>query len=142
MPYKNKDRQSLFTRGTTRTSKHDNWRQTYIDCAGMCVGQRIPGVPCGETEGLELHEEWGEGLGKFQRRMLLCNDCHALVEDRVHQFELIKAQYQPSVLQRDVQLEVLLAGSYLKWVKKHKLDDSRFGAMLFSGPEVEGYEEM
>ena len=141
MPYKNKARQALFTRGTTRTNRHGNWRQTYIDCLGMCIGQRIPGVPCGETEGLELHEEWGEGNGKFQRRMLLCNNCHALLEDRVHNYELIKAQYRVSMLQDDVQLEMLLAGSLAKWVEKYKLDDSRSGIMLFNGPRIEGYDE-
>ncbi len=33
--------------------------------------------------------------------------------------------------------EILLAGSYRRWVEKWKLDDSRAGCMLFAGPHVE-----
>ncbi len=40
----------------------------------------------------------------------------------------------------NVNLEVILAGGYQKWVEKWKLDDSRSGCLLFEGPRVEDYE--
>ncbi len=145
MPYKNLERKSLVGRGATRTCRHGNWRQTYIDCLGMCIAHvNSDSLPCGEVEGLELHEVWGENSdadkGKFQQRVLMCNLHHALLEDRVHQAEFMLWQYRPSVLQVDVQLEIILAGGYDGWVKKWKLDDSRTGRLLFVGPSVEDYE--
>ena len=143
--YKNLYRRALVRRGATRKARHGNWRQTYIDCMGMCIA-RVNGddIPCGATEGLELHEEWGENgdksRGKFQHRMLLCNLHHSLLEDRVHQAEFMLNQYRPSQLQEDASLEIMLAGGYVKWVEKYGLDDSRAGCMLFSGPKVRDYE--
>ena len=145
MPYKNFDRQRLVTRGSVRTRNHGNWRQTFIDCGGMYVA-RVNGdeLPCGEKEGLEFHEIWGENgdndIGKFQQRILLCNLHHALIEDRAHQAEFMLWQYKPSRLTDDVGLEILLAGGYQKWVAKWKLDDSKSDSMLFKGPHVEDYE--
>ena len=145
MPYNNAYRRTLSNRGSMRTYRHGDWRQTYIDCAGMCIA-KVNGddMPCGETDRLELHELWGENgdptKGKFQQRVLICNLHHALIEDRGHQADLILDQYHPSVLQDDVRLEMLLAGGYDKWVKKWNLDDSRLGCLLFCGPHVEDYE--
>ena len=144
MPYKNRERQKLSTRGSVRAFRHGNWRQTYIDCLGMCVA-KVNGddVPCGAVDGLELHETFGENghrnNPKFQQRVLLCNLHHALLEDRGHQAELILDQYKPSRLSEDVALELMLEGGYENWVKKWGLDDSRSGSLLFSGPLVEDY---
>lgn len=97
--------------------------------------------PCSELDGLELHEVWGENhdgfRSKFSERVLLCSLHHALIEDRAHQAEFILGQYRPSRLQEDANLEMLLEGGYRNWVKKWKLDDSRSGCKLFSGPIVE-----
>ena len=144
MPYANIERSKLVRRGATRTTRHGNWRQTYIDCFGVCVA-RVNGseIPCCSTEFLELHEEWGEGKDgsqdKFQHRMLLCNMHHSLVEDGTHQAALIVDQYKPSRLSEDVSLEMLMAGGYHNWIKKHNLDDSRSGQYLFQGPHVDDY---
>lgn len=146
MPYRNQERRQLSARGSVRTYRHGSWRQTYLDCLGMCVA-RVNGdtSPCGVVDGLELHEVWGENgdpttTGKFQQRVLLCNLHHALVDDRVHQVEFILWQYRPSLLQEDVHLEVLVGGGYQSWLEKWGLDDSRSGCLLFDGPRVEEYE--
>jgi len=98
-------------------------------------------LPCGAVDFLELHEIWGENhnpeTGKFQQRILLCNEHHAMVDGRAHQVELILGEYRLSRLQEDVQIEVLLAGGYYKWIAKYKLDDSRFASLAFSGPHIE-----
>ena len=110
MAYKNRERQALASRGGVRTFRHGNWRQTYIDCMGMCIAH-VNGdpTPCGLVEGLELHEIWGESSGgsqvKFQQRILLCNLHHSLLEDRAHQTEFMLWQYRPSVLQQDITLD-------------------------------------
>lgn len=111
----------------------------------MCTAQvNGDSVPCGETEGLELHETWGENhsttKGKFQQRILLCNLHHALIEDRGHQAALMLDQYRPSVLSVDVALEIQYAGGYQAWLTKWGLDDSRSGIMVFNGPQVSDYE--
>ncbi len=140
MTYKDRERKALTARGRKRTYRHGNWRQTYIDCGGMCVAQ-VNGQPCGRTEQLELHDQWGENhdpeQGKFQKRFLICNRHHAHIDDRVHNTSLIERQYRPSRLQEDVQLEIAIAGDYSKWVEKYHLDDTRFGRLLYAGPEVE-----
>lgn len=102
-------------------------------------------MPCGEVDGLELHEWWGEdngesSQGKFQQRVLLCNLHHSLLEDRCHQAEFMLWQYRSSLIQVDVDVEILLADGYDNWVKKWNLDDSRSGCALFTGPRVEDYE--
>jgi len=112
----------------------------------MCVA-RVNGdeLPCGKLDGLELHDVWGENgdsVGqKFQQRVLLCNLHHALIEDRYHQAELILGIYRPSMLQEDVQLEILLLGGYWNWVARWELDDTRSGCLLLVGPRVMEYEQ-
>lgn len=110
----------------------------------MCIAQvNRGGTPCGATEGLEIHETFGENGHrndpKFQQRILLCNLHHALLEDRGHQAELIVGQYRPSQLAEDVALEMLVSGGCRKWVEKWGLDDSRAGCLFFSGPFVEDH---
>ena len=143
--YKNLERRRLSNRGTVRTFRHGNWRQVYVDCLGMCVAQiNGSGLPCGAIDFLELHEAWGEsnlGENKFQQRILLCSLHHALIEDRAHQAEFILGQYRPSVLPRDIALEIAWEGGYAKWVAKWKLDISRGGCNLFNGPCVEDLED-
>lgn len=144
MPYKNLERRKLSTRGSVRTHRHGNWRQTYINCLGMCVAAvNGDAMPCGAVDELELHETFGEtgqrNDPKLQQRVLLCNLHHALLEDRGHQAALILDQYKPSRLAEDVALEIMVEGGYQKWVTKWGLDDSRSGCLLFSGPYVEDY---
>ncbi len=145
VPYNNPALRSLMSRSSMRKVRHGNWRQTYIDCMGMCIA-RVNGddLPCGAVDHLELHEMWGENgdpaKGKFQQRILLCNVHHSLLEDKCHQTEFILWQHNPSRLAVDVALEMLLVGGYQKWVEKWKLDDGRAGSMLYLGPHVEDYE--
>lgn len=145
MPYKNNEREKLCNRAINRTRRHGNWRQTYVDCMGMCCAQVKEDngeyYPCGQTEQLELHDQWGEnhssnGQGKFQKRFLICNHHHAIIDDRAHPTSLIEMQFHMSRLQEDVQLEMLLAGGYQKWVEKYHLDDSRAGCSLYEGPTI------
>ena len=144
MPFKDPERQKLSTRGATRTYRHGNWRQTYIDCMGICVA-KVNGSesPCGDVFGLELHEIFGENGHrndpKFQIRVLLCNFHHALVEDRCHQASFILDNYRCSVLAEDVSREIQLAGGLEAWAKRWNLDLSRFGCLSNSGPCVEDY---
>ena len=139
MPYRVKEQHYLVTRGNRRTQRHGNWRQTYIDCGGMCIAEiGDKAEPCGAVDFLELHEIWGENhdpdrTGKFQHRVLLCNTHHAMIEDKCHQYTFIKGQYQQSVLSTDVDLEILLAGNTDKWAERYKLDMKRWGCYLDSG---------
>jgi hypothetical protein len=139
VPRQRTDKRRLSSRGSVRTRRHGNWRQTYIDCGGVCtarIGERV----CGSVDALELHEIFGENGHrndpKFQIRILLCNKHHALVEDRTHNANLISACYRKSQLSQDVSMEIMLAGGYDKWVAKWKLDDSRCGCLLEKGSYV------
>lgn len=143
MPYKDPELRRLSGRGSVRTVRHGNWRQTYIDCMGMCIAKVNGSGPCGEVHFLELHELFGENGHrsdpKFQIRVLLCNYHHSLIEDRGHQAEFMLWQYRPSILAWDVSREIELAGGYEAWVAKWNLDDSRFGCQADRGPYVEDY---
>ena len=124
MPYKNLERRALARRGYVRTYRHKNWRQVYIDCDGMCQFP-VDEVVCGVMEFLEFHEPFGElevnGLEvKFQQRVLLCPDHHAEVEGFDVQ-DLIKGQWQGSMLQGDVALEIALCGSVEQWLDRYAL---------------------
>ena len=124
MPYKNKQRRLLVKRACNRNHRHGNWRQTYIDCNGMCQFPVNGGV-CGAIEFLEFHEPFGEINGeevKFQQRVLLCPDHHAEIEGLEVQ-ELIRNQWQGSMLQQDVALEILLSGGYQQWLDRYGLDN-------------------
>ena len=103
-----------------RDKRHGNWRQVYLDCQGMCQFQVADGIPCGELEGLEFHEIFGEVKGgelKFQQRMLVCNYHHW----SIHGQKWVNVRRFPSMLQADVQLEMLLVGSLADWIEKYNL---------------------
>jgi len=139
--YKDPELRRMSHRCSVRKHRHGNWRQTYIDCAGICVARVNGGEVCGAVRGLELHEQFGENGQRndprFQVRMLLCNFHHAMVDDHYHQSSFISDQPNPSLLAEDVSKEIELAGSYKDWLEKYKLDDSRFGCLVSSGPVVE-----
>ena len=139
--YKDPELRRMSHRGHMRKMRHGNWRQTYIDCMGICVAKVNGGEVCGEINHLELHECFGENGHrndpKFQVRVLLCSQHHSLVDDHYHQASFISEQPNPSRLPEDVATEMRLAGGFDGWVKKHKLDDSRFGCLADSGPHVE-----
>lgn len=141
MPCKDPVRRGVYSRGATRSGRHGNWRQTYIDCAGVCVARNGSGGVCGEVEGLEFHEIFGENGHrndpKFQIRVLLCNHHHSLIEDRTHQSYFISSCYRHSVLGADVQREIEYAGGYDRWIARWNLDDSRAGCLLDRGPYVD-----
>ncbi|MBA7625499.1 hypothetical protein ES703_32929 [subsurface metagenome] len=126
MPYKNKERQALASRGCKRTYRHGPWRQTYVDCNGMCQ-YPVNGGICGNLEFLEFHEPFGEINGqdmKFQQRVLLCPDHHAELEGE-NVREMVKNQWQGSMLQNDVAMEILLCGGYQQWLDRYNLLTSK-----------------
>lgn len=123
--YRDPARQALAVRGYKRTCRHGNWRQTYIDCKGMCQ-YPVNSSICGATENLEFHEPFGEIHGakiKFQQRVLLCTDHHSELEG-VQVQEMIISKMRPSMLSSDVALEIYLAGSYRLWLDRYKLRES------------------
>lgn len=143
--YKDPEMRRMVHRGNIRTFRHGNWRQTYIDCMGVCVAKVNGGRVCGEVEHLEFHECFGENGQrndpKFQVRVLICPFHHSLVDDHYHQSSFISTQPNPSRLAEDVDTEMRLVGGYDGWIKKYKLDDSRFGCLAGSGPSVEDFED-
>ncbi len=107
-----------------RDERHGNWRQVFLDCMGMCQFPVDEGVVCGELEGLEFHEQFGEvknGEAKFQQRVLLCNYHHF----SVHGDKWVNKRHYPSKLQTDVQIEILLCGSLQDWIEQYKLIERR-----------------
>lgn len=103
-----------------REERHGNWRQIYLDCMGMCQYPVEEGVPCGETDSLEFHEQFGEaknGEVKPQQRVLLCNYHHW----SIHGEKWVNKRHYPSMLQTDVAIEIKLCGSLADWVAKYNL---------------------
>lgn len=124
MPFKDKNRQALASRGNMRTYRHGNWRQTFVDCNGMCQ-YPVNGAVCGAIENLEFHEPFGEIHGaiiKFQQRVLLCVEHHRELEGVPAQ-ELFTENRKPSRLFADVNLEIYLVGSYQGWLDKYSLKE-------------------
>lgn len=115
------EKRKFQNRMAQRTFRHGNWRQTYVDCGGLCL-------ICFTTDNLEFHEPFGEdknGWGILQARILLCNLCH----DKEHYGVRERRYVFASQLQVDVNIEVLLEGGYDNWIKNHGLMD-RFGFLL------------
>jgi len=107
-----------------RAKRHGNWRQVYLDCLGMCQFPIEEGVICGELEGLEFHEQFGEEKGeevKLQLRVLLCNYHHW----SVHGEKWVNKRHYPSMLQTDVNIEIKLCGSLADWVEHYGLIERR-----------------
>jgi len=107
-----------------REERHGNWRQIYLDCLGMCQFPLEEGIICGETEGLEFHEQFGEAKGeelKLQQRVLLCNYHHW----SVHGQKWVNQRHYPSMLQTDVDIEVKLCGSFPNWIEHYNLIERR-----------------
>tara|TARA_Y100000310_G_scaffold154415_1_gene153972 strand:+ start:3549 stop:4028 length:480 start_codon:yes stop_codon:yes gene_type:complete len=107
-------------RCTNRDERHGNWRQVYLDCLGMCQFSVGENVNCGELEGLEFHELFGETKGgeiKFQQRTLLCNYHHY----SVHGNKWVNPRRYPSMLQVDVAIEHYLCGGLVNWIAKYNL---------------------
>lgn len=123
MGYKNLYLNAVSKRGSSRKKRHGNWRQTFIDCGGMCVFKENGDI-CGETEELEFHEQFGEdhnGDGKMQQRILLCKYHHDIVTDKLWKN---RHQNMPTKLQLDVCVEMHLCGGYAGWIKRYKLNDT------------------
>lgn len=105
-----------------RDERHGNWRQVFLDCEGMCQYPVEEGVPCGELETLEFHEQFGEAKEeelKLQQRVLLCNYHHW----SVHGEKWVNPRHFPSMLQADVSAEVLLCGSRVNWIEHYNLEE-------------------
>lgn len=125
MPYANNLFNQLKKRNYHRTRRHGNWRQTWIDCGGMCVWKECSGEVCGEVMGLEFHEAFGEdhkGDGRMQQRILLCRRHH----DMAHPQLSVNTTRPYSRLNEDVQAEILLCGSYERWLVINSLDEKRW----------------
>lgn len=116
------EKRKFQKRLSMRTLRHGNWRQTFVDCGGMCLN-------CYNVISLELHEPWGEnktGWAMFQFRILLCHDCHNDVHDGLFHGE---RYIRVSLLAEDVNIEILMEGGYDNWIKNHGLMD-RFAWLL------------
>ena len=114
------ERRKFQSRMAKRAFRHGkNWRQTFVDCGGMCLN-------CRAVDTLEFHEPFGEdkfGWGKFQSRILLCNNCHT----EEHYGEIGGDSNtnvgKPSTLSEDVSIEIIMEGRYNNWIKNHGLID-------------------
>lgn len=105
------------TRLANRTFRHGNWRQTFVDCGGMCI--KCYNYNSGS---LELHEPFGEdhfGWGMMQSRILLCAVCHN--EEHMGGFQDVNTK--ASQLAIDVDIEIELYGGYDNWIKRFGLID-------------------
>lgn len=117
---KDPDLLRFMDRVEKREQRHGNWRQVYVDCMGMCQYPIESLGICGELDGLEFHEQFGEDKkreGKFPKRVLLCNYHHW----SVHGEKWVNKRFYPSMLQIDVRIEMLLAGGYREWLTKYNL---------------------
>lgn len=107
-----------------RKFRHNNWRQVYVDCCGMCQFPVGDDAVCSETDSLEFHEIYGEaknGEVKLQQRVLLCNYHHY----SIHGEKWVNERHYPSMLQFDVELEILACGSYRDWLDYFNLIDRK-----------------
>ena len=120
---------AFVRRNYNRSVRHGkSWRQTVVDSAGVCCHPDLDGAVCGAIELLELHAEFGEGDGRFtEGRILYCQSCHAEVHPR--RFN-VDNNHDQSRLMEDVSAEIIFCGGYKQWIKKHQLDDARFGSLL------------
>lgn len=132
---------AVMNRTTQRTWRHGNWRQTYVDCGGICQG-RIDGGICGNTELLELHEHFGEckngsenEQAKLQQRVLLCFTCH---KDYHEGYAHLNERRYVSKIHEDVAFEIAVAGGYQEWIRKYGLIDRYQPYVL---PEIKGVLE-
>ncbi len=103
-----------------RNQRHGNWRQVYLDCEGSCQYPIEEGAPCGELETLEFHAQFGEAKDeelKLQQRVLLCNYHHW----SIHGEKWVNKRHGPSMLQADVNAEILLCGSLANWIEYYNL---------------------
>jgi len=120
------EKRKFQNRMAKRAFRHGkNWRQTFVDCGGMCIR-------CYNHKGssLEFHEPFGEdniGWGIMQARVLFCNTCHS--EEHGRQFFDGDGYVQPSQLATDVDIEIQMEGGYDNWIKNHGLID-RFAWLL------------
>lgn len=124
MPYVDRNQKRYHDRVYTRDKRHPGWRQVYVDCQGMCQGIHDDGEICGDTDGLEYHEIFGEdhnGDGRMQQRILLCNLCHSLEHQKRN---FVQERHYPSMLQQDISYEIEQAGSVQLWVDKYELLDN------------------
>lgn len=103
-----------------RQLRHNNWRQVYVDCLGMCQYPLDDGGVCGEVDTLEFHEIYGEaknGESRLQQRVLICNHHHWLIHGKAW----VNVRHYSSMLQFDVELEIKACGGYKNWLKEFNL---------------------
>lgn len=121
---KGRDLKQYNDRIGKRTQRHPEWRQTYIDCTGMCQFPIEEGIICAELEGLEFHEVYilddKNNLIRIYE-VLLCNYHHW----SIHGAKWVNERHYPSMLQFDIQLEIETYGSYQNWLKEFNLIDRR-----------------
>ena len=128
------EKRKFQNRMAKRSYKHGkNWRQVFVDCAGMCISKDEEGMPCGHTDGLQFHEPFGEdrlGWGILQARVLLCTHHHTLEHERLFGGEGDNWFIHPSCLDEDMDIEIQLHGGYDQWIKDFNLQDT-FGRLLY-----------
>lgn len=124
MPYKDKEYRKYAKRTIHRNKRHPNWRQSYLDCMGMCVFKEADGGLCGDIDGLEFHEPFREakpGVLKFQQRALLCNFHHYVEHKNGGFIGRVNPRPNRSQLQADVAYEMALYGGSDGWVMHYGL---------------------
>lgn len=120
MPYKDRETRLACLRNSARTRRYGNWRQTYIDCDGMCVGTKEDGSTCGELDDLEFHEDFAKN--GFVVVRLLCLRHH----QQMHGTGItLNPRHYHSRLQEDIEREIQGCGSYEAWKSKYHLVDGR-----------------
>lgn len=121
---KDRDLMRFVYRIERRNREYGNWRQTYIDCLGMCQFPLGDGVICGDTEDLEFHEIYLDGCvgkGYVTQVVLLCNYHHW----SIHGEKWVNKRGYPSMLQYDIALEMAISGGYQNWLEKFNLKERR-----------------
>ena len=105
-----------------RTREHGNWRQLFIEAAGMCQYPDEHYGVCASIDGLEYHHSYGEfpewnGNGQ----VILCNLCHTKIHGDRQKFN----RQRPSMLIEDVEFEIARDGGLDQWMKRYNLNGDK-----------------
>ncbi len=129
MPYKNSADRNWWNRCYNRSRRYPAWRQAFTDCGGMCIWPSNGSI-CGQLEGLEFHEHFGEdhkGDGRMQQRITLCPPHHFEAHAG---FYNVESNPNRSYVADDVAREMEKCGSQEAWAEHFHVDLSRTGSML------------
>ncbi len=126
-------RKRFQDRMSERKHRHGNFRQVWIDCAGVCIHKDENGFVCGSTKNIEFHEPFGEdkmGWNIMQARVLECFLCHCKEHPQLNG-EPLRCTSPGEILAEDIQLEIWMHGGWEQWIKDFGLQDT-FGRLLYA----------